>query len=350
MSASPLPKDRRGFSLLEVLVSTAVLAIILVVVLQVIGGTGSIWKGTTGRAEQFREGRSAVDALTRAIGQATLNPAWDYERVSLTAPPTGYLRQSDLRFISGPSSLLGLGAARFSHGLFFQAPLGLTRNPGTYVELGNVLNTCGFFIEFGSDATYRPDFLNGVVPERHRFRLVEMRQPSDELTVYEFTSGANGGIPKASSYTGKDWYQQPLGAAVPPTTVLAENVIAMVVLPRLSPADQVELGGGSGALAPGFLYDTSAEGAGLVNPALSSRNQLPPLLEIRLVVIDEASARRHENGSAVPDYGVGDLFHASAGTVDDQMLSLEERLRSRNISYEILTATVAVTGAKWSMP
>ncbi len=350
-SDSPLRRRCRGFSLLEVLISTAVLAIVLVIVMQVVGGTGTIWKGTTGRAEQFREGRSAIEALTRTISQATLNPAWDYDRTSSTAPPTDYLRQSELRFTSGPSSALGLGANRFSHGIFFQAPLGLTRDSNKYAELGNVLNTSGFFIEFGSDASYRPDFLDGAIPERHRFRLVEMRQPAEELTIYEYTSGADGmGQPKAITYTGKDWYQGPLGATVPPTTVLAENVIAMVILPKLSQADQDALGVDSDGLAPDFFYDTSALGAGSTHVALSSRNQFPPLVEIRLVVIDEASAGRFENGSAVPDYGVGDLFETDAGSVDDQMLVLEERLRDLNISYEILSVTIAVTGAKWSMP
>jgi uncharacterized protein (TIGR02599 family) len=129
---------------------------------------------------------------------------------------------------------------------------------------------------------------------------------------------------------------------------LAENVIAMIVLPRLSEPDEAALGIDAG-LAPDFLYDTSADGEGVRNAALSSRNQLPPLVEIRLVVIDEASARRFENGSTVPDYAVDDLFERDAANWSEQLATLEERLSDLGVSYEILPVTVAVTGSKWSL-
>ena len=343
--------DRRcGFTLLELLVSVAVLAILLVVVAQAVSGTGAVWKRTSNKGEQFREGRAALESISRTLSQATLNPYWDYLRTSVTAPPTGYIRQSELRFLSGPASALGLGGNRFSHGMFFQSPLGLTSTPATTAGLQRLLNTCGYFIEFGSDASFRPSFL-GSLPERYRYRLVEMRQPSDQLTIYNFTSGADAtGQPKALAYTGREWCLSPLSASNPPVQVLAENIVAMVVLPQLSEADQTANGLTPASLAPDYLYDSSGDGQKSANALLGSKNQLPPVIEVKLVAIDEASARRCDKGSAIPDYGAGTLFDTDAVNIAQRLADLETALRAKGISYEVLTAKIAVPGSKWSAP
>ncbi|MFZ4775068.1 MAG: Verru_Chthon cassette protein C [Terrimicrobiaceae bacterium] len=345
-------RRRRGaFTLLELLVSVSVLAILLVVVAQAVSGTGAVWKRTSNKGEQFREGRAAIESISRTLSQATLNPYWDYQRTSVTAPPTGYIRQSELRFLSGPASALGLGANRFSHGVFFQAPLGLTSTPATTAGLQRLLNTCGYFIEFGSDASFRPSFLGSRMPERYRYRLVEMRQPSDQLTIYNFTSGADAtGQPKALAYTGREWCLSPLSASTPPVQVLAENIVAMIVLPQLAKADQTAYGLTPSSLAPAYLYDSSGDGQKSTNSLLGSKNQLPPVIEVKLVAIDEASARRCEKGSAIPDYGAGTLFDADADNITQQLADLETALRAKGISYEVLTAKIAVPGSKWSAP
>src|SRR5207249_4696774 len=97
--------------------------------------------------------------------------------------------------------------------------------------------------------------------ERYRFRLMELMEPSDTLTLYTYTSGLTGTTPKNSTYTGSEWFKTPLGlpAATRPARALAENIVALVILPKLSLADQAA---GvppytDASLAPAYLYDST---------------------------------------------------------------------------------------------
>ena len=128
----PVRKAREAFTLIELLVSMAVLSLLMVMVFQMVDGVQKTWSLARSRVSQFRESRTAFEAVTRSLAQATLNPYWDYDYGNwkyTTDPdrptaPTGYQRQSELHFISGPSfELLGHvdGAGnRPGHAIFFQ--------------------------------------------------------------------------------------------------------------------------------------------------------------------------------------------------------------------------------------
>ena len=111
---------------------------------------------------EFRQARDGFDAISRRLSQATLNTYWDYDDPNV---PTRYIRQSELRFLSGPTEGLagatGGGRRWPTHGLFFQAPLGVSQ-PGADELTGmtTLLNSWGYFIEFGSDTAFRPDILD----------------------------------------------------------------------------------------------------------------------------------------------------------------------------------------------
>ena len=113
------PFHREGFTLVEVLVAMALLTLIALLLTSMTGATASTWRYTAARIEQFRSAETAYESITRRLSQATLNTYWDYD--SPTAP-TKYLRQSDLRFISGnmtagPKKLLtAAGPRRPTHG------------------------------------------------------------------------------------------------------------------------------------------------------------------------------------------------------------------------------------------
>ncbi len=351
----PLPRTSRAFTLVEILVSTVVLAIIVLIMVSVTAQVSNTWRYTTAKTEQFRESRNAFDAITRRLSQATLNTYWDYDNATT---PTKYERRSELRFISGASKdLLGAGSAtqKFStHCVFFQAPLGTT-DTAAYKGFENLLNTWGYFVEFSDDTSLKPPFLKTSLPSKYRFRLKELRQPTELNQIYSLTSG------KASTYTGKNWFLTPMADTKPLNYVLAANVVAMIITPRLSKQDE-DLAKVSSTsidlspLAPNYLYDTTSVGAGTGANAglLNSKNQLPPILQVTLVAIDELSASRLNLTQSSSDiFGISGKFTKSSDFSNDLRISgsadsLENILIKKRVNYRIFTTNVPIKGAKWS--
>lgn len=328
-SARPL-RSRAGFSILEVLVASAVLALLLVAMLSMTDQVQKTYRSTLGKAEQFREARVAFESITRRLSQATLNTYWDYDSPTT---PTRYLRQSELRFLSGNASglLSGVSPAISSttHAVFFQAPFGFTSN-STYGGMESMVNTWGYFIEFGSDSSLRPTPVNAAgVPEKYRFRLYEMMEPSESLSLYKYT----GNSAASKTYTGRTWFTDPLNQANRSSRVLAENIVALIFRP-LDPANAAP------DLTTNYTYDTAGSVANI-------RNQLPPYIEVTMVAIDEVSARRLDTGATPPDFGLTGFF-TQTSNYDQNLEDLRKNLNDRKINYRIFTANVSIQGAKWS--
>ena len=338
-------KCRSAFTLLEILVSTVIVMILLLILASITTQINTMWRYTTGRTEQFRQAREAFDAIVRRVSQATLNTYWDYDD---PLAPTNYVRQSELRFISGPMATLGgtapRGAQWPTHGIFFQAPLGAAQPGQTELSgLNSLLNTWGYFIEFGSDSAFRPVILDGKVEPHYRFRLFQFIEPADKMSLYGQTSGQDPtGKPRAAVYNGTDWFRTGLQQTddARPVHLLGSNIIALVILPRLTEQEDAT----GTALAPDYFYDTTVE---KTSPQTNSRNQLPPLVQITMVVLDEASAIRLEDGTTMPALGLETAFR-NAAELDNDIALLEGKLRDQRLSYRIFTATVALKEAKWS--
>ena len=62
-----------GFTLVELLVSMTVIAIMLIVLSQMTNALRTTISQTTSQLEEFRDARNAFETITRRIGQATLN-------------------------------------------------------------------------------------------------------------------------------------------------------------------------------------------------------------------------------------------------------------------------------------
>ena len=323
-AARPL-RSRAGFSILEVLVASAVLALLLLAMLSMTDQVQKIYRSTLGKAEQFREARVAFESITRRLSQATLNTYWDYDSPTT---PTKYLRQSELRFLSGQASGMLPGAiSSTTHAVFFQAPFGFTSN-STYGGMESMVNTWGYFIEFGSDSALRPDPVNTAgVPEKYRFRLYEMMEPSESLSLYNYTGNSTA----SKTYTGRTWFTDALDQPNRSSRVLAENIVALIFRP-LDPSNA--------SLTTDYTYDTAGSVANI-------RHQLPPYIEVTLIAIDEVSARRLENGAAAPDFGLTGLFQ-SVSNYESDLNTLRTTLAAKNINYRIFTANVSIQGAKWS--
>ena len=341
---------QNGFTLVELMLSIALIALLVVILASMTNATAFSWRYTSAKIEQFRGAETAFETISRRLSQATLNTSWDYQypNGNTALPPTKYVRYSDLRFITGQTQTLMASTTppRPTHGMFFQAPLGYVDDTTNFGGMDNLLNTWGYYVEYNQDI--RPPFINTLPhapPVRLRFRMMEFMQPANKLTVYSLTSGN-------SSYTGHEWFTDAFNDPTPPVHVLAENVIALVLLPKLSPADDP-----TGAkLAPTYAYDSTTD-ASSGDPSLNPKNQLPPIVQVTLVAIDEASAARMTNtDTANLTAELGTLFTDATQYDTDLKLtpaasgnpSLANYLTSHKINYRIFTTNVSLRGAKWS--
>jgi uncharacterized protein (TIGR02599 family) len=362
-----------GFTLVEVLVSTAIVILLGALLLQSTQATSGVWRSGRAKIEQFREARDGFEAMTRRLSVATLNTYYDYldsqgrTRADVTPAsfrPFSYGRYSELRFISGPTEkLLGTSeTARPTHGVFFQALLGLVESDDDYGALDNLLNTWGYFIEFGDDSLDAPSFLRGAIRDgdlggRHRYRLMELREPSEKLRIY---------YSKPADITNRAWFSDavllPPDRDDRPVRVMANNIIALVLLPRPALGD-VDVNNNPinpWALAPQYEYDSTTTGpAGTDYSAarahLNTKNQLPPVVQVVMVAIDEGSAQRlaDQYRDDPPDVGLDGLFQNAnkleqRGVDASDLQQFEKNLRDLRINYRTFSSSITLRGAKWS--
>lgn len=364
------PQRHRAFTLVELLVSMLILLMIMLVLVSMVDQTSRTWRYTTSKIEQFRDARLGFEAVTRRLSQATLNTYLDYvdssgkPRVSSSSTtttmaafiPAKFTRLSELRLISGPG-LAGSATStppRPNHSIFFQAPLGFVSNTASYGGLENLLNTWGYYIEFDRDRNRPPFITDTIKPARYRFRLMEMMQPSESLSLYNYTAG-NPGL-TSSGTNGKNWFTDPLGISPAPVHVLAENIIALILLPKLSPGDQAAGSYTDGSLAPTYTYDSTLSGSGTTDANLNSRSQLPPIFTVTMVAADEATFNRFQGASTtMPSIGLNTLFQTVGDTKDVSMpgfaqdlQTLQNTLTAKHINYRVFTTNVSLKAAKWS--
>ncbi len=350
-------KSSAAFTLVELLVSMTVLTILLLIVANVIATVQRAWRTSSAKVSQFREGRRAFDHVAFALSQATLNNYYVYKyknkedpflppAKSITDPPTDYIRYSDLQFVCGPSSskkeprLTGLTQAESpGHAIFFQAPLGTS---ATY-KLPSTLNGCGFFVRYDSDQSFRPEFLDSVGAGRtinlaYRYRLYEYRSNTEDNAVYEEVKNDWA------------WYDNFPDRSRP----VANNVILLVISPR-----QPVVGDDSQKptdIAPEYSYD-SRESTTLKDTQDANDYQLPPLVDVTMVVLDEASAASEQfnaetgGGSAtapiLQDVLKDTLFKKAEDYLSD-LQEVEAALVDRKLNFRIFTGTVPIRASKWS--
>lgn len=337
------PRAALGFSLVELMVSMAVLGVLMLIMTQVIGQVQETWTRSRSKVSQFREARVAFELITRNLSQATLNPYWGYadsttEYKGIADAPNRYARLSDLRFVTGRASTLLTGGSKPGHCSFFVAPVGFHVN-SDYDGLKSLLTTMGYFVSSVSDATTIPPFLAGRIPEATRFRLMEFRQPAEMNPIYAVQSGSAS----ASAWLS-NWLAEARNDDSPYLNTIADNVIALILSPRLAPeaglaeADET-------SIAADYTYDSMNQ----TNAA--TLNQMPPLVQVTMVAIDEPSAKRLTNfgSGAMPDLlGQSGAAFSTASRYESDLEDLEDYLTQQRIQYRVFTTTVAIRTAKWS--
>jgi len=368
-----------AFTLLELLVSMVVVGILMLILVQTTTSTSNLWRGTTDKIKSFQNARTAFDAITQTLSQATLNTFYEYYDAAgkkYTGQsgfvPAVYYRCSELHFVSGPAASLLAGVSRGGnvsgaypqfcpgHAVFFQSPLGYTQDPAPgALNLDGALNAIGYFVEFGSDQDFLPSFLTGSMTPRYRYRLMQLFQPTEDMAVYteNWANRANGS--KAS------WFATPLslplsGAAkVRPASVLADNILFLVLRPKRSTKEYEMANPKPVPIAPNYIYDSRPKAVILPGEAASypSRHQLPPIVAVTLIAIDETSAIRLENrfGSTPPlqALGIADLFQSTADTNDPaayeaDLEKLKKVLVENRVTFRIFETEVMLRASKWT--
>lgn len=342
-----------GFTLVEILVSMGVLSILLLISAQVIGQVQTTWTNSTARISQFREARTAFDILTRNISQATLNTHIDYNRNYLTdtaqalvTAPDKYERSSDLHFICGRTSDLVTGATNGGpatlpgHAVFFQAPLGVVHDP-KYAGLNSLLCARGYFVQFSSDAFFKPDFLPPG-QFRYRYRLMEFSPPAERNQIYSAEPGrwfTDAGADK----DGETVVERNL------TRPVADNILTLIISPQLEKPpgrSTVEVT----KIAPQYAYDSLVTGTTTAG-SQGTQHLLPPLVRVVLVAIDERSAERlvgiEETGQ--PPFDDELSAFTNANRLDSDIARLEEVLRNLRINYRVFSAVIPLRASKWSI-
>ncbi|TLD68560.1 Verru_Chthon cassette protein C [Phragmitibacter flavus] len=345
-------KSRQAFTLVELLVSVGIFSIVLVAMGEMVNAVLNQLRIAEARFSQFQESQAAFDSMTRRLSTCEINPYYDYQYPGsppdTSAVPTKYDLESDLHFVTGPSSsgsraLLSSGDHP-THAAFFHGTYGLTDTPA-WQELGTLLNSWGYFLEFGDDDNHRATFLNdaSTSPKRYRYRLKELQVPAEELRTYAAKLNT-----KNSATDLYAWFRTAVTANHSHT--LAENVVALVISPLLASPD-ASVYEKETDLAPDYFYDTRAyqHNAASTNLMQRTRHKLPPLLQITLVAIDEASAQRlaDEHGSSMPNLYPGNLF-TDATRLNEDLTTLEATLTERKLRYRVFTTTIRLRNAKWT--
>lgn len=332
-----------GFTLIEVMLSMTVLVILLMLVTNVITSAQRALSQTSAKVSQFREARKAFDTIKKYLSQATLNTylRYGYEGgtyspftssgvESKNAAPTKYSTYSELQFICGPASQVMSSASgvqtesMLGHAAFFQAPIGWSP---TYSNMPTLLNGRGYFVQFGDDLAIRPDFLRDRLPPKFRYRLMEYA-PSAELNrVYD----------QATAGSQSDWY----GDVATSSRPLAANIVALFFSPRrITPvngtAQEVR------DIAPAYFYDSS-------NASGKTPYELPPVVDLIMVVIDERSAERLASTSgSTPPIEIEGFVQSTGTQMQEDLQALENTFIQLRVNYRIFQAAVPLRNSKWS--
>ena len=326
-----------GFSLVELMVASAILAVMMGLISLAIRQMAGGIKTSTAKVDAFQSARTGFESVSRTLGVATLNTYWDYFDSSRqprsaanasTFQPATYGRQSDLHFLITNNFPSVSGLELSGHSVFFQAPLGYFTNTSGTNPPGS-LNPCGFFVAYGNDPT-KPT-LTGIT-DRPRFRLYQWLPSSDSLTV-----ASNSG-----RITNSAWVTPTEGVRP-----MAENIIAFVIrVPATNSS-------GYSTNATNFGWDSLTAWTSGNQPA--QLHQLPPLVNITMVAVEEAAVNRLAGtaasaSSAASAMGITNFstLFSTASTYDSDLAGLESALSAKNIPYRTFTTTVPLRGSRWS--
>lgn len=334
----------RGFSLIELMVAMGILSVLMLMLTMVLDQVQQSWTRAESRISQFREARVAFDIMTKNLSQSSLNTYWDLLDEDKDGLVDGYYRTSELHFEVMRASELGRndGQEPVGHAVFFQAPLGFSIQ---YPNLNNLFNGRGYFVAFGSDEDFRPSFLQTA--NRYRYRLLEFRPPAEDNQVF-----ADGGEERDEGRPQEftEWFHQGMsnvgeGDFGQHLNPLAENILTLIISPRDSIVDSVEGRDETASeIAPQYLYNSNDI------DSIATAQQVPPLVRVTMIAIDEASAIRVENGTSPPSeiHSLVESPLRQTENYEEDIKKIVDSLEEARISHKVFSSMVLLRSAKWS--
>ena len=128
---------------------------------------------------------------------------------------------------------------------------------------------------------------------------------------------------------------------------LAENIIAFVVRVPSTTAS------GYSTNATNYGWDSLTPWGSGIQPA--QMHQLPPLVNITMVAIEEAAANRLAGTASTADSAASALgitnrssFFTNASSYDNDLDAIGAALSSKKVPYRVFTTTVPLRGSRWS--
>ena len=324
-----MKRRRQGWTLIEVLVSTSILAVLVVVMAEGLNTTQRSLLTSRSAAERLQVTESATRMLSQQLSQATLQTRACYDTALNRVVP-----HSDLHFVCGPAAELMTGVPGVcGDAVFFQ-------RPGPEGSLPRALQACGFFVQYGGDEAWRPSGFTSV-PVQKRFRLLQFHQLAGSLTLFQ-PSSVMGEPSRLSQLTSRpdlyQWFVQPINDTAlfkSSVSVVSENVLAMIV--QTAPLGQ-------------RCHDTRRYQweAGSAEAALS-RHQMPGVMEVTLVMVDEAGwARMGSDEAESVAAEVMSLVKGQTWQGDAQqtgLSALQQMMQEHRMVARMAVITVGLGGA-----
>jgi len=251
----PHRPTKRAFTLVELLVSTAVFSILMIFLVQIASAVANTWSSSNGRTERRQNGRAVVDFIGRELRGAAL--------------PAGTLAiagRPNLQFVLNPNVNPGIGDYENPSALFWQAPLATETSQGDMATIGYFVrwtgrqaSLCRLFVNpsdtAGNYQVYNSAQINNWVTKT----VLDQAAPATSNTGYVglfadnvigfwarcFDSGGNlistsGTFDSNTGYTPKDSAGNVLSPVVAPA--LPTSVEISVVLLDSRAATQVTTG------------------------------------------------------------------------------------------------------------
>jgi uncharacterized protein (TIGR02599 family) len=357
-----------AFTLAELLVSTAVLGVLTVMLASVVSSTTSSWLTIRSKTDQFASARDAFEVMTRRVQHAALNTYLETKLPAPGEPPQTkprYERRSELRFTSGPMTRFERDPAikalpegvlsRPSHAVFFAAPFGQNSDAANRL-LTSTVNCFGYFIEVAAEDNALPDFLKESQPKRLQYRLLELRQPSENFSIYNLANPKAGQSPTDFSFLSESM-RSPVENR--PIRTVARNIVALILQPRLPKVEEdarVREGLTPWLVVPpdlsrdpkfGYAYDSEGKSS---DAEINSYRQLPPVMQVTMVAIDSRSAKlladRYDRDKR-PPLSYEKLFE-DVRKFDADLKEFETQLTNLKAAYRTYSTNVVMRGAKWS--
>lgn len=329
---------KHAFSLVEMMVAVVVLAILLGIIAAITSTVGKTVRWTSAKIDAFASSRSAFDLMGRKLSTATLNSYWDYDD---PLNPSLYRRESNLHFLVRQNRQ----NSGYGQEIYFTAPESYSVDAGVQ-SLSDLLNACGFFVEYGNNDGFRP---GTVTKERWRYRLMQGLQPTENLMIYNASPPATTVKADIQSYWTTYWNDRewitdisPDGTAVAP---LADNVIALIVWPRLSAGEDPD----GLRLTEDYQYDSKSDQFLVPQPVTA--NQLPPTVQVTLVTISEASAVRLDTKSNTPPAAIENALSGKftdPAKHEDDLEAMADSLTAARVEFQIFNTSITLRESKWS--